>query len=807
MFRNYLKTAVRSLLKNKFYSILNISGLSIGIACTIIIFLFIQHELNVDTFNNKYDRIYRVGADISLGERQMKLAQMPAPAAQTFLEEYPEVEQVVRFRHRGDYIFQYEEKSFKELGVLFADSTLFDVFSLEVLQGNAQKALSVPFSIALSKSMAEKYFGCENPIGKALKVNNDINYNITAVFKDIPNNSHIKADCFVSINSLDDANNPGEWLSFNFPTYIVLKPNSDIASVDDKFPSTIKKYCEPLFLKFIGKSLDELAAEGGHTYFFTEPLSDVYLYTDAGNDIGGLGNIQYVYIFSAIALFVLIIACINFVNLSTAHSTGRAKEVGIRKTLGSFRKDLISQFLIESIILSSLATILAIGIVELSLPGFNNLASRSLTSEYLNNIPLVLIILFIPPIVGLLAGIYPAFIISKFQPVSILKDKAKTGIKSGFLRNSLVILQFSASIILIVGTITVFQQLEYIQNKKIGYDKEQVLILNDAYLLGDQVYTLKNEMLNNSNILSATASGYLPVPSSRNNSAVIPNNQPDNPKTTPVQIFRVDFDYVKTMGIEIIKGRDFSREFSSDSSAMIINEAAAKHFEWDNPMDNTISVFVNGEGETKTHQIIGVARDFNFESLHDKVGPLVMIIGNSKGHISFRLKTKNIDEVISQLEDKWKEFAPNQPFSYSFMDERFDQMYENEKKLGETFGVFAGLAIFIGCLGLFGLSAFTAQKRTKEIGIRKVMGASVPGIVTLLGKEFVKLMIISFLIAAPLSYYLMDMWLQDFAYRTSLGIGIFILAGILSFLVAILTVSYHSIRSALANPVDSIKHE
>lgn len=807
MIKNYFKTAIRSLIKNKFYSFLNISGLAIGIGCSILIFLFVQNELSVDSFNDNYDRIYRIGADINIGDRALKIAEMPAPAAETFLNEYPEIEQVVRFRASGSYMTRYKDISFKEDKILFADSTLFDVFSFKVLQGETKTALSAPYSIALSSIMAKKYFGNINPLGKTLKLDNKYDYNVTAVFEDLPKNSHIEADFFASLNSRDEANDKSQWLSFNFPTYIVLKENAQIERVDEKFASTIKTYCEPLFVKFIGKSIDELEKAGGHTFFYSEPLSDVYLHTDGGNELGTLGDIQYVFVFTAIAFFVLVIACINFVNLSTAHSSGRAKEVGIRKTLGSFRKDLIAQFIFESILLSSLATLIAIILVEFSLPGFNELSSRNIEANYLGNSLLLTLLFLLPPLVGLIAGIYPAFIISGFQPVSILKGSLKTGMKSGLLRSSLVVLQFSSSIILLVGTITVFEQLGFIQNTKIGYERDQVLILNDAYLLGDQVESFKNEMLANSGISTATISSFLPVPSSRNNTAVFPNNQQNHPKTSPMYIFTVDYDYIKTLGMEIKEGRDFSREFLSDSSAIIMNEAAAKHFEWDTPLENSIGLFINGQGDTKSYNVIGVVKDFNFQTMHQEVGPLVMVIGNSKGYISFRLSSDNLNNVINDLENKWKEFLPTQPFAHSFLDERFNKMYKAEQKLGEIFGVFAGLAIFIGCLGLFGLSAFTAQRRTKEIGIRKVMGASVSGIVTLMGSEFVKLILISFLIASPIAYYLMKLWLEDFAYRVDLGAYVFLLSGTLSFMIAILTVSYHSLKSALTNPIDSIRYE
>lgn len=807
MFKNFLKTAVRNLIKNKFYSILNVTGLAIGIGCTILILLFIQNEFSFDDFHVNADRIYRVTSDIKINETAMEIATLPAPAAEVFMREYPEVENTVRFRTQGGFIMRYEDTSFKEQKVVYTDSSFFDVFSFKVIQGNASKALAQPFTMAINKTMAEKYFGKENPIGKIIRVNNNEDFHVTAVYEDMPKNSHINYDFLLSLNSRDEANDKDAWLSFNFQTYLLLKESSRVEDVAAKFPGTINKYCSPLFLKFLGKDAEQLEKEGSHTYFLLEPLKDIYLYSTIRGQLGQVGDIKYVYIFGAIAVFILLIACINFINLSTAHSAGRAKEVGIRKTLGSFKKDLVIQFIIESFLLSLVATIIAVGLVELALPSFNELASREIETDYFGTPALPLLLFCLPFFVGFLAGAYPAFYISNFNPVAILRGKIRTGAKSGLLRSGLVIFQFTASIILLVGTITVFKQLNFIQDQKLGYNKEQVLVLNDAYLLDQQTEAFKNEMLSQNGIVSATVSGYLPTPSNRNNSAVYPNGQPDHPKTTPMYIFQVDYDYIKTMGMEIKDGRDFSREFASDSSAIIINEAALKYFEWKNPFENTIGLFTTREGGTKDYNVIGVVKDFNHSSLREKISPLVMVIGNSTGNISFRLKTDKVNDVISVLEKNWKEFTNGQPFSYNFLDENFNNMYQAEQKLGKIFGVFASLAIVIGCLGLFGLAAFTAQRRTKEIGIRKVMGASVPGIVAIMSTEFTKLIFVSFIIATPLAYLLMDSWLQDFAYKTELGISVFLLSGGISFVIAILTVSYHAIKSALANPVKSLRYE
>nr|NIM11352.1 FtsX-like permease family protein [Candidatus Aminicenantes bacterium]NIM78133.1 FtsX-like permease family protein [Candidatus Aminicenantes bacterium]NIN17451.1 FtsX-like permease family protein [Candidatus Aminicenantes bacterium]NIN41347.1 FtsX-like permease family protein [Candidatus Aminicenantes bacterium]NIN84117.1 FtsX-like permease family protein [Candidatus Aminicenantes bacterium] len=590
--------------------------------------------------------------------------------------------------------------------------------------------------------------------------------------------------------------------------YLVLGKHVAPKSLEAKFPEVIKKYFSPQVEKFFGQSLEALIASGNvSVLFYLQPLQRIHLHSDLMAELEPNSDIKYVYIFSAIALFILIIASINFMNLSTARSAGRAKEVGIRKVVGSLRSQLIRQFLTESMILSIISMVIALLLVKLVLPYFNTLSGKELIMSDYYRWEMILAAIVITLLTGLLAGLYPAFLISAFRPITVLKGQLKSGVKSGWLRSGLVVFQFAASIILIIGTLVVMNQLNYIQDKKLGFDKEQVLILHNAYLLDKQAETFKNEMLTHLQIKRATISGYLPIPSSRNSSAVFPEGQVANKNSTSIQNWIVDYDYIKTLGMKVIKGRDFSREFSTDPSAVIINQAAAKQFGWKEPIDKRLSRFTSLKGDMTTYTVIGMVEDFHFESLRDTIGPLVMFLGEHKDLMSFRIDTGNIPGTIDLLRDKWNRFLPGQPFEYSFLDERFYEVYKAEQKLGQIFGAFAVLAIFVGCLGLFGLAAFIAEQRTKEIGIRKVFGASVSSIIGLLSREFVILVGIANIIAWPVAYFVMNKWLQDFAYRTPLSPLIFLAAGAAAIIIALLTTSYQAVKAAFTDPVKSLKYE
>jgi putative ABC transport system permease protein len=807
MLKNYIKTALRTLFKHKGYSLINISGLAIGLAACLLILLFVHEELSYDSYNEHADRIYRLAGSFRYGGRDFDVAVAPAPTGKAMIDEYPEVADAVRFRQRGSIIVQYGDNSFMERRAVFADPSLFNVFTIPLLSGNPETALSSPNTLVLSRFTAEKYFRDEDPIGKTLKLENRDDYKVTGVFEEIPDNSHFHFDIILSMSSLAESKSPF-WLSMNFQTYILLHKGSDPKALESKFDAMLTKYMGPQIEKFMGKSMEKLAAEGDmFGEFYLQSLKDIHLRSDLMGEMEPNSDIKYVYIFSAIALFILIIASINFMNLSTARSAGRAKEVGIRKVLGSYRKQLVGQFLTESMILSFISMVIAVFLVWLALSSFNNLTGKSLEISDLASGSMAAVLILITILTGFLSGSYPAFFISAFRPANVLKGQMKTGVKTGALRSGLVIFQFAASTILIIGTFVVYNQLHYIQNKKLGFTKEQVLIVDNTYLLGNQVESFKNTMLSYPQVVNATVSGFLPIPSNRNVSSTFPEGEINSKKSTSMHHWTVDHDYIKTLGMKILKGRDFSRDFSTDETAAIINQPVAKQFGWDDPLGKKVGIVTSEKGDITLYTVIGVVEDFHFESLRNNIEPLVMFLGESTGMTSFRIKTEDISGTIDLFRKKWKEFLPNQPFEYMFMDERFNDMYKAEQRIGRIFGIFAVLAVFVGCLGLFGLAAFTAEQRTKEIGIRKVLGASAPSIIRLLLREFIILVSIANLIAWPIAFFVMSRWLGDFAYKISLNVWIFLLAALGTLFIALLTVSYQAVRAALSDPVKSLRYE
>jgi putative ABC transport system permease protein len=808
MWGNYIKTAFRTISKHKGYSLINILGLAIGMATCLLIILYVNHELSYDSFNEDAERIYRICFSGNLGGRDFDLCMAPAPMAGVVIEAYPEIEAAVRLHAEGGRVFQYGEKSFKEDRIVFADATFFNIFSIPVVKGDPRTALKDPRTLVLSRKTAEKYFSDEDPIGKILKLDNRTDFIVTGVFEEIPDNSHFHYDILLSMESHEDSNNQ-IWLSNDYPTYIRLHEGVGHEVLDAKFDKLIQKFAIPQMAAFIGTSKEKPAGNVRIlAEYFLQPLRSIHLHSDLLGELEPTSDVKYVYIFSAIALFIMIIASINFVNLSTARSAGRAKEVGIRKVFGSFRKQLINQFLAESMVMSMISMIGALILVSLTLPFFNRLSGKNFGPEDLGQNSMIPFILAITIISGFLAGGYPALLISGFRPVTVLRGRIRTGIKAAWFRGGLVVFQFTASTILIIGTLIVYNQLHFIQNKKLGFDKEQVVILNDTYLLGKQVETFKNSVLAYPEIVSGTVTDYLPItPSSRNTTGIFADGDKESRRASPMQNWIVDHDYIQTMGMNIVEGRDFSKEHPTDVEAAIINQAMAKHFGWKRPLEHTVGRGTSIQGGFEIYRVIGVVEDFHYDSLRENIGPLMMFLGRSTGSMSFRIKTDNIAKTIGFLEKEWRAHLSNAPFHYTFLDDRFSAMYRSERRVGQIFALFAGLAVFIGCLGLFGLAAFTSEQRTKEIGIRKVMGATAPEIVSLLMREFLVLIAVANMIAWPVGYFAMNRWLRDFAYRISIGVWIFVAAGILTLFAAILTVVYQATKAALMNPVDSLRYE
>lgn len=814
MIRNYLKIATRNLSRNSFYTVVNVAGLALGIASCLIISLFVIHEYSYDKHFANADRIYRVDSELLFNGNHHNLAVVPAPLASAFRSDFPEVESVARFRQWGTFLIKRSTENIKESRVCFADNDIFQVFGMEVLHGDRVSALKEPNTLVLSDAMAEKYFPNENPVGQTLILDNQHNYKVTAVFRQFPQATHFQYDFFLSMEGLEDSKSQ-EWLSNNYATYVLLKPGASAAALESKFPEMIETYVGPQIRMAFGNdfSLEKFYNGGNKFSFSLTPLSIIHLHSDKTGELGVNSDITYIYLFSVIAIFILGIACINFMNLSTARSANRAKEVGVRKVLGSLRLHLIKQFLTESILLTIAAFLIGIALAYLAIPSFNELSNKEIAIPFLDPVFIAALIGLIL-VVGVLAGLYPSLFLSGFKPVNVLKGRIALGMKSGIIRSSLVVFQFMISIFLVIGTLTIQKQLDFIQNKKLGFQKDQVVVLHDTFVLGEQTEAFKNEAKKNPIITSASTSGYLPVSGwGRDNSAFWPEGvEPAAENLVSFQNWEVDYDYVETLGMEIIRGRNFSRDFPSDSTAILINESAVKRFGFEDPIGKKVNRWAFEDGAISkdkivSYTIVGVIRDFHYESLKENIGPLGLYLSKSNWSMAFRFESADTKAVIAALEENWKKMAPGQPFQFTFLDDAFGKMYSSEQRLGKIFGIFAGLAIVIASLGLFALSAFTAEQRTKEIGIRKALGASVTSVVLLLSKEFGRLIIIAFVLAVPLSWYAVNWWLETYTYKVEIGIVIYLAAGVAAFVIAWLTMSYQSIKAATSDPVKALRSE
>jgi len=812
MFKNYFKIAWRNLLKNKTFSLINIIGLASGLACFILIALYVADELNYDRFNEKASRIYRINSDIVFGGNKLHMAVASDPMGATLKHDYPQVEEYVRFYNsNGSKLVRKGDQFINEENIGHADSTLFKVFTLPVIAGDPNTALNEPNTVVVSESAAKKYFATTDVIGKTIETNDNGKtiYKITAVMKDIPHNSHFN---FSMIFSMDNVQYQwGNFLSHNHQTYLLLKPGTDHKAFEKNFPQFINKYVLTQAAQFMDiKSMDDFEKAGNKLEYSLTPLTDIHLYSDRTAELGVNGNIQYVYIFSVIAIVVLLLACINFMNLSTARSASRAKEVGIRKVVGSEKRFLIRQFLTESILTTILSTVLAIAIAWLSLSWFNNLSAKELHIEDLLQPKYLFVLIALPIVVGFLAGIYPSFVLSSFNPIVVLKGKLSGGLKKSNLRNTLVVAQFTMSIFLIAATIVVFRQLNYIQTKKLGFNKDQKLIINGTGALGNNREAFRNEVSQLSGVKGSSFAGYLPVSGSSRNDVSFSTSPTMNEKNSlNMQVWNIDYDYIPLMEMEMVKGRNFSKQFGTDSTATILNEEAARLLGWDDPIGKKLYTYFQDQGGNQliSREVIGVVKNFHFESMKEHIGPLCLRLANNSWATVFKVSTSDVKGLISNIESKWKAMAPGLPFRYQFMDDAFDNMYRVEQRTGKLGLTLAIIAIVIACLGLFGLATYTAEQRIKEIGVRKVLGATISDIVSMLSKDFMVLVLIASAVAIPLAWLAMNKWLQDFAYRINIGWWVFFAAGIIALLIALLTVSSQAIKAALANPVKSLRTE
>jgi putative ABC transport system permease protein len=803
MIKNYFKTAWRNLRRNKLFSFINILGLSIGIATCFIIMLYVQSELSYDKFHKNAGDIARIIFQADINGGKINESVVMAPVAATMKKDFPEVKDATRLLNYGTPRINFENKTFKDDHVAIADPNFFSIFTLPMIEGDAKNALANPYSVVITKSTAIKYFGRQEAIGKTFEINNDTTlYKVTGVMEDIPAHSHFHFDIFASMTGWRDAGSDS-WLGGGFHTYLLLKPGTDQQKMQARFPNMVAKYMGPQIQKGMGLSLEQFRTKGNKLGFVLQPLTSIHLHSDTSNEFEPGGNATYVYIFGGVALFMLIVACINFINLSTAGASKRAKEVGIRKVAGSGKLQLINQFLFESLLITFFALLIALVLLQLALPWFNNISGKQL-SIGLNPI-LAFIILGL--IVGLAAGIYPAFYLSSFKPIAVLKGKFRGNNKNFGLRSGLVVFQFFISVALIIGTIVVYQQMKFIRNKDLGYNKNQVITIPNSWALGANEKIFKQQMQQDPRILNATMSWYKPTePNNYNNALGYPAGN-DNLIVSGVNYY-VDEQYIPTLGMQMISGRNFSKDFTTDSSAIILNETAAKALGWnaETAIDKTVIRQNSPKGDDFPFHVIGVVKNFNFKSLHETISPLYMTL-QPEGGLIFKVTNSDISGLLATMKTKWDSYNTEEPFTFSFMDDYFNKAYATEQKTGTILNIFAILTIFVACLGLFGLATYTAEQRTKEIGIRKVLGASVTQLTQMLSKEFLKLVLISSLIAFPVAWWGMNKWLESFAYRIDISWWVFAVAGLAALAIALLTVSFQAIKAAVANPVVSLRTE
>jgi putative ABC transport system permease protein len=812
MIKNYSKIAWRQLRKQKMYAAIKIGGFAFSIAACLLIALYIRNELSYDRSYPDAGQIYRVVGVVNDNSTIDKDVFWPAPMGKVLKNDFPEVELSGRLMpntlmgagtaevRRADRT----ENTYED-GITYADQQILDIFKLPMVYGDRARALVNPLTMVISRKKADKYFPGQNPVGKVMYLNNDKTkpYTIGGVMEDLPQTSHLKYNFLLTLTGVEfgkgEQNNWGNW---NYPDYVLLKSGTNVAQFEKKVTQgTIKDYFLPQMMRQGTKDAEKQATKFS---IHLQPVADINLYSYDIDDGLSHGDIRFIWLFGAVAVFILVIACINFINLSTAKSANRAKEVGLRKVVGSYRSSLIKQFLTESSLYSFLSFVIGMLLAWLLLPYFNMLASKSLTMPWgeWRLVPIVLISAFV---IGIIAGLYPAFYLSGFKPVQVLKGTLSTGSKSSVLRNSLVVFQFTTSIILVICTFVIYNQMQFILHKKVGFDKDQVVVIQGANTLGDRnVLSFKNELSKLASVKSVSISDYLPVNTGKRNGNTFFNEGRSKLDAGVFgQFWIVDDSYLKTLGMKLLEGRNFSYDMANDTpyaGSVIINQALAKKLNLKNPVGKRIT---NGAIFT----VIGVVQDFHFESMHGEIGPLVMHLGLSPSIVTVKVKGENMKSTLRSIANTWRSFAPDQPIRYTFLDKSFANMYADVQRMGSIFTTFSIVAIVIACLGLFALSAFMAEQRSKEIGIRKVLGATVSGITTLLSYDFIKLVFIAILIASPIAWYAMNTWLEGFAYRIVIEWWVFILAGFISILIALLTVSFQSIKAALMNPVKSLKAE
>ena len=819
MFKNYLKVALRSLSKRKGYSVINILGLAIGMAVCLLIVLFIESELSYDDWQLKGDNIYRVVLERRYPGRSTSYSTIPLSIGPAIQKEYPEVVECTRlfdFGGNGNFFLRIGEKIFEESRVIAADSNFFRVFTGRLIEGDSSTALVKPNSVVLNETTAKKYYGSAGAAINKTFLTDDGNgqtrtYMITGVCRDWPDNSHFLFDLVISTSSFEFLKQPN-YTGFSAYTYLLLNPHASPQALEKKFPEILKKYVAGEVGRSFGETWEQFQAEGNGYHYYLQPLKQIHLISHLEAELRPNGNITTVYIFAVIAVFILLLACINFINLSTARSVERAREVGIRKTFGSNRRSLVWQFLLESMVISLASMLIAFGLIALLLPLFNQVAGKQLSLlSFLTPGKLALLVAFAIT-VGLIAGLYPAFVLSSFKPTTVLKGKFKSNTFGLALRNGLVVIQFSISVILIVATIVVNKQLRYMMSGAVGFNKDHVISIERTDLLEDQTKSFENELAKIPGV--ETVSGGTALPGQQNFFGV-PYQQVGSKESMTARGIVVDDQYAKLLGLQMKEGRFFSKDFSTDSLAVVLNEKAVADFGLKKPIGARLTSldpqFNAPDGTPYVYTVVGVIKDFHFQSLHEKISPLI-INNNSKfggrsPFVALRVNTNNFDQTLTAIQNTWKKFVPERPFHYSFLDQTLAAQYDAEQTTQKVFTIFSVLAIFIASMGLLGLAAYTTQLRNREISIRKVLGASVGNIVTMLSTDFLKLVLIAALIAFPVSWLFVNKWLENFAYRINISAWIFLIAGLAAVVVALLTISFQTIKAAVTNPVTNLRAE
>lgn len=800
MFKNYFKIALRNIRKQAFYSAINILGLAGGVTACLFVILYITDEVSYDTFHADAENIYRVGLHGRIAGQEIYTASSCPPLAAAMVSEIPGVEEAIRVAPRYNLVLKQGDKSFTEDKIVYTDSNFFAFFSFVLLEGDPATALKEPNSIVLTRDMANKYFSGP-AMGKLITLGNDNrSYKVTGIAAVPPRNSHFTFNALVSTSSDRDSFDNGIWLNNGLYTYFRKNPATTAGSVDAKLAELVRKYGSPQIEQFMGVSLEKFIAQGNIYSYISYPMLDTHLHSAWNDEIEPVSDVSYIYIFGAVGIFILLIACINFMNLSTARSAGRAKEVGLRKTLGSFRSQMVSQFLAESTVYGCIAVALAVGGSYVLLPQFNLLAGKELTFGALWSWPFIAGVFGLIVLIGLLAGSYPAFYLTSFSAVEVLKGKVRAGMKSKGIRSGLVVFQFALSTMLIICTIIGYQQIAYLQNRHLGLDKHNVMVISNTARLATNQQGFKNALLDRAGIEKASFSNNV-FPGVNNTT---PFRSIGDNKDHVMGTYLADYDQLEVMKFELAEGRYFSKDFPSDSTAIIVNEAAVKEVGWQKALGEELIYFQNA-GQVR-FKVIGVVKDFNFESFKTAVRPMVIRLTDRANNLYVRYNGSP-EAAVKEAESLWKQYASGDPFEYNFLDENFDSLFRAERRLSTLFWVFTALAIAIASLGLFALAAFTAEQRTKEIGIRKAMGASVFSIMTLLSREFTILVVISVALAVIPAWLLLDYWLGQFAYHIPVDATVFVLSGVSALLIAWATVAFHAIRAALAKPVNSLRYE